>query len=236
MKNISIRFLQVSTVLGAFALAVALMFGVQTTPEVNAASCTVDYSTTGAANDADKTCRVNVGETLTVTVKTDEIEKVSLINDDAGTGSVNKATVSSGGSAYTGATTTCTAAAAPAGGVTATLGTVPTSGGAVITAVAVVNPGSGYTSAPAITCVDSDAGAEGGTVTIVGTLRTTAQLLAESGAGIATHTDTLSLAVDGDTTATAAGENGPKKQTTLSAANAYSTTFTVTAGTTPGRA
>ena len=234
MKNISTHFLQVSTVLGAFALAVAFMFGVQSTPEVNAATCTVDFSTTGAASDADTTCRVDVGGSLTVTVKTDQIEKVQMFNDDAGTGAVSLATVSAGGTAYTAATTTCTGTAAPAGGVTATYGTVTVSGGNVITAVAVVNPGSGYASAPTLTCVDSDGGDEGGTVTIVGTLRTDAKLLAESGAGIATHTDALSLVIDSDTTATAAGENGPQKQTTLSASNVYSTTFTVAAGTTPG--
>ena len=76
LKNISTHLFRVSTVVGEFALAVAIMFGVQTTPEVQAATCTVDFSTTGAGNDADKTCRVEVGTDLVVTVKTDQIEKV----------------------------------------------------------------------------------------------------------------------------------------------------------------
>lgn len=142
MKNISTHLFRVSTVVGGFALAVAIMFGVQTTPEVNAATCTVDVTGANAAASPDVICRVDVGGTLTVTVKADEIEKLQVFNDE----SVAAANALAGGDVLDG------------------------------------------------------------------------------------------LVIDGDTTATHAGVNGPTKQTTLAASGTYSTTFSIAAGTTPGRA
>ena len=77
------------------------------------------------------------------------------------TNSVGSTTITAGGSGYTSATVTFSAA--PAGGITAT-GTATVSGGAV-TAITITNPGNGYTSAPTITI-----GGDGTSATATATL------------------------------------------------------------------
>ena len=79
------------------------------------------------------------------------------------TDSVASTTITAGGSSYTSATVTFSAA--PAGGTTAT-GTATIGGGAV-TAITITNPGRGYTSAPTITI-----GGDGSSATATATLAT----------------------------------------------------------------
>jgi hypothetical protein len=89
---------------------------------------------------------------------------------DDGVGGEGVASVTLGGtwSGFTGATTTVTFTAPQLpGGVTAT-GTAVINGGGTITSITITEPGSGYTSAPTVTIVDSDVGAETtGTATAV---------------------------------------------------------------------
>lgn len=95
---------------------------------------------------------------------------------DDGIGGEGVASVTIGGSwaGFTALTTTVTFTAPQLpGGVTAT-GTAVINGGGAVTGVTITEPGSGYTSAPTVTIVDSDGGAETtGTATAV--LTTTGQ-------------------------------------------------------------
>lgn len=75
--------------------------------------------------------------------------------------SVASTTITAGGSGYSSATVTFSAA--PAGGITAT-GTATVSGGAV-TGITITNPGNGYTSAPTVTI-----GGDGSSATATATL------------------------------------------------------------------
>jgi hypothetical protein len=97
------HFLKVSTVLSAFLLAMAVMFGsfgtdIKVTEAKATASCTADYSTlAGAGTDAqdlaaakgiaETLCTVGKGGTVTLTIKTTESEGVVLYNKDGGTDS-----------------------------------------------------------------------------------------------------------------------------------------------------
>ena len=95
------HFLKVSTVLSAFLLAMAVMFGsigtdVKVAEAKSTATCTADYS--GAADTGDDAadlvaskgvaetlCTVGKGGTVTLTIKTTEPEGVVLYNKDGGT-------------------------------------------------------------------------------------------------------------------------------------------------------
>jgi len=95
------HFLKVSTVLSAFLLAMAVMFGsfgtdVKVAEAKATATCTADYSSGVTSGDdaadlvvhkgiAETLCTVGKGGTVTLTIKTNESEGVVLYNLDNGT-------------------------------------------------------------------------------------------------------------------------------------------------------
>jgi hypothetical protein len=96
-------------------------------------------------------------------------------NQKVGGEGVVSVTVAGEFSGFTAETTTVTFSAPQVAGGLTTVGTAVINGSGVITAITIVDSGSGYTSVPTVAVADSDAGGEVTTGTLTAVLSTTAR-------------------------------------------------------------